>query len=93
MWPAKDAPAFAAAFRMAGTSASVRPGMMGATLTPTGMPAAASASIAARRRAGVDVRGSIVRASAASIVVIESTTAAARCLASSVRTSTSRVTR
>ena len=43
--------------------------MIGATITRTGTPAAASARIARSRAAGVLVRGSIVRASSASSVV------------------------
>ena len=48
----------AAALRIAGISCSVSPGMMGATITPTGMPAVARAEIASSRPAGRVVRGS-----------------------------------
>jgi hypothetical protein len=43
---------------MCGISCSVSPGITGATMTPTGMPAFASVSTACRRRFGVEARGS-----------------------------------
>ena len=67
-------------------------GTTGATITPTGMPAAASRSIAFSRSRGCEARGSILRATSPSSVVIESITTAAWCAASSWRMSMSRVT-
>ena len=67
----------AAAWRMAGISWSVRPGMTGATFTPTGMPACASSRMAASRADGGDVRGSMTLRNSASSVVMDSQTAAA----------------
>ncbi len=51
--PADRAPAARAAARILGMSWSLRPGMIGATLTPTETPAFASVSITRSRRAGV----------------------------------------
>jgi len=42
----------------------LRPGIMGAVITPVGMPAAPSARTASSRRCGADARGSMSRASA-----------------------------
>ena len=47
------APASRAAVRMRGISSSPKPGMMGATFTPTAIPASARARIVRNRRAGV----------------------------------------
>ena len=58
-------------------------GSIGATITPTGTPAFASRSIAARRLPGGAARGSMLRCSSASRLVIESATDAAPCEASS----------
>jgi hypothetical protein len=68
-------------------------GRTGATMAPTGMPALASASMASRRRCGVEARGSMMLASAGSRVVTERLTDTASYFASSWRTSMSRVTR
>ena len=86
------APAAAAASRIFGISWSVIAGTTGATITPTGMPAAASRSIAFSRSRGWEARGSILRATSGSSVVIESMTTAAWCSLSSWRMSMSRVT-
>ena len=43
-------------------SSSFSPGMMGATMTPTRIPALASLSMVRTRRAGVATKGSIARA-------------------------------
>ena len=61
---AERAPAAAAASRMGPMSSSLRPGMMGATLTETGMPAAARRDTVFMRRAGVATYGSMARACA-----------------------------
>ena len=66
---AERAPASAAASRMAGTSLSVRPGMIGASITRTGMPASESVAIVRSRASGELVRGSSFRARPASRVV------------------------
>jgi hypothetical protein len=66
--------------------------MIGATITPTGTPAFASRSIAARRSFGGAARGSRIRWSDASRLVTEIATDAAPWEASSARRSTSRVT-
>ena len=47
-------------------SSSFSPGIIGATFTPTEMPAAASVSITRSRRAGVGTYGSMARACSAS---------------------------
>ena len=65
------APASRAAARMRSISGSLRNGITGETLTPTGTPAATSAEIVRRRRAGAAARGSRARASGPSSVVIE----------------------
>ena len=77
---------------MAGISKSFKPGMIGATITRTGTPASASCRTARSRAAGVLVRGSIVRASSASSVVIDKATLAVRSAAICRRMSRSRVT-
>ena len=56
------------ALRMAGISVSVRPGMIGAMFTDTGMPAAESSRIARNRPTGSDARGSSFFASSSSSV-------------------------
>ena len=56
------APADAADARMRSMSGSLRKGMIGETLTPTGTPALASASIVFSRRCGAAARGSMMRA-------------------------------
>ena len=66
--------------------------MIGATITFVGMPAAVSSRIARSRASGELVRGSIVRASTGSSVVIESDTRIALCAASCLNRSISRVT-
>ena len=66
---------------------------MGETLTPTGMPARASVSIVRSRRCGDAARGSSLRASSASSVVMETYTAARRCAAIGAMRSMSRSTR
>ena len=71
MLNARLAPAAAAASRMRSSSGSLRKGMTGDTLTPTGTPACTSVSMQRRRRCGEAARGSITRASAGSSVVIE----------------------
>jgi hypothetical protein len=67
--------------------------MIGATMTPTGMPAAASFSTASSRRFGMDVRGSITRCSFSSRVVMDRLTASRRWAPGPDSTSMSRVTR
>jgi len=54
---------------MRSTSESVSTGMIGATITPTGMPASCSRRIVRRRAAGEAVRGSSVRFSSFDSVV------------------------
>ena len=71
MLKAELAPASAAAARMRSSSGSFRNGITGDTLTPTGMPAAASLRMVCNRRSGAAARGSITRASAGSSVVID----------------------
>jgi hypothetical protein len=66
--------------------------MIGATITPTGTPAARSCATASRRACGGDVRGSRMRCSFGSSDVIEMLIATALCAASSDKTSMSRVT-
>ena len=78
---------------MRGISWSVSPGTIGAAITPTGTPAAASRAIASSRRRGLPARGSMVRAISGSRVVIETETTAARWPASSASRSASRATR
>ena len=68
---AELAPAPAAASRMRSISGSLMKGMMGETLTPTGTPARASASMVRMRRCGAAARGSRMRASAGSSEVTE----------------------
>ena len=68
---AELAPAAAAASRMRSISGSLMNGMIGETLTPTGTPARASASMVRRRRCGAAARGSRMRASAGSSEVTE----------------------
>jgi hypothetical protein len=65
----------------------------GAVITPTGMSASESFRIAASRRTGREVRGSMTRLRSSSRVVKESATAAASCLASSESRSMSLITR
>ena len=68
---ARLAPAAAAASRMRSSSGSLRKGITGETLTPTGTPARASVSMVRSRRCGAAARGSITRASSRSSVVID----------------------
>ena len=93
MKPARVAPASAAASRIASISWSLRPGIIGAVITPTGTPASASALIASSRRCGAEARGSMSRASSLSSVVTDRNTSARLRLAMSARMSMSRVTR
>lgn len=60
---------------MRSISGSLTKGITGETLTPTGMPAAASVSIVRSRRCGAAARGSRMRANAGSSVVTDTTTA------------------
>ena len=55
-------------------SLSVSCGITGATITPTGMPAAASRATSSSRRCGAGARGSSLRASSRSSVPIETKT-------------------
>jgi hypothetical protein len=71
MLKAEVAPAACAASRMRSSSGSFRNGITGDTLTPTGMPASASAAMVRNRRSGDAARGSITRASCGSSVVID----------------------
>ena len=71
MLDAAVAPASRAASRMCSSSCSLKNGIIGDTLTPTGTPALASVSIVLRRRCGAAARGSMVRASCGSSVVSE----------------------
>ena len=93
MYPAPPAPALAPASTIASNSESVRPGMTGATISPTGMPALASAAMASSRRDGVAARGSMRRASLRSSVVTEMATCARPFSAIGASRSMSRVTR
>src|ERR1039458_2236265 len=91
--PAHPAPAFPAASSTAATSWSFSPGIIGATSTPTGIPALASASTAASRCRGEEALGSNRRARPGFRELIERWTSAALYLASSPRRSMSRVTK
>ena len=91
--PAQPAPAEAAASSSAGVSMSVSPGRIGAIMTPVGMPAAASFSIARNRSGDEEARGSSTRCRSAFSVVMLSKTEIAWCSASSRNRSMSRVTR
>ena len=93
VYPANCAPACAHASRIFGASWSVSPGIIGATITPTGIPAARSCLTASKRASGEDVRGSSTRCNFGSSDVMEMFTAAASNFASSCKRSTSRVTR
>src|SRR5687767_2295957 len=72
---------------------SVRPGITGATFTPTGTPAWASVRIASSLLFGIEVRGSMMRWSSLRSVVTERMHDTASCFASSMSRSTSRVIR
>jgi len=76
-----------------GISWSFSPGMMGATETPVGIPAAESSRIARSRKAGVLALGSSWRAKTGSRLVTERSTAVALNCAKFARTSMSRVTK
>jgi hypothetical protein len=65
------APAWAAASRMRSISGSLMKGITGDTLTPTGTPAATSLSTVFNRLSGCAARGSRMRASSGSSVVID----------------------
>ncbi len=67
--PAERAPASEAARRMPGISRSFSPGMMGAAITMTGIPASERSRIARSRSCGRLARGSITAASFGSSVV------------------------
>ena len=71
MLKAEVAPADAAASRIRSSSGSLRKGITGDTLTPTGTPARARVSIVRSRRCGEAARGSSRRASSPSSVVID----------------------
>ncbi len=71
MLNALRAPASRAAARMCSSSGSLMNGIMGDALTPTGTPARASASIVRRRRCGAAARGSMMRDSPLSSVVMD----------------------
>ena len=87
------APHSEAAWRMAGISSSLSPGISGATLTPVGTPLRARLSMALRRCSGREVRGSMAAVSSRRRLVIERVTWA-RCKdANSPSRSRSRVTR
>ncbi|MNR06865.1 hypothetical protein D3C85_1229600 [compost metagenome] len=64
--------------------------MIGATLTPTGIPASVSSRMVRSRRAGVAARGSSVRAMPASSVVIVTAPTASRLAAMGASKSISR---
>ena len=85
------APAVRAASMMRSISLSLMAGMMGATITATGTPAALEALMASRRR-GALLLGSILRAITRSSVVTEIATLASPRLAIRVRISMSRIT-
>jgi hypothetical protein len=61
----------AAASTTRSMSGSLRKGITGETLTPTGMPAWVKADTASRRRWGLAARGSRIRARAGSSVVTD----------------------
>ena len=71
MLKALVAPASAAASRMRSSSGSLRKGITGDTLTPTGTPASASALMVCSRRCGEAARGSRMRDSAGSSEVTD----------------------
>ena len=75
---------------MASISVSFTAGMMGATMTTVGMPAAESISSAASRFGGVAARGSMARDSFGSSVVTDSATFTSPRSAIDVRMSMSR---
>ena len=77
---------------MRSISASLIAGMTGATITVVGTPASDSCRNASSRRAGVDARGSITRASFGSSVVTDSATLAMLRFAMRDRMSRSRST-
>src|SRR6185312_535632 len=87
------APASRAALRIAGASWSVRPGIIGATFTLTGIPASDNLRMAFKRACGGEVRGSITFRNFVSSVVTDRQTLAQLYLANSESTSISRVTR
>ena len=73
-------------------SGSVRPGTIGATITEVGIPASVRCLIASSLFAGVEARGSMLRASFGSRVVMESATFTRSRSAIGFRRSRSRVT-
>ena len=77
---------------MLSISGSLRPGIIGAAITPVGTPARLNASMARSRNVGAEARGSILRASAPSSVVIDTHTRTRPRPAIRVRISTSRTT-
>ena len=93
MYDAVRAPRAAASPTMRGISSSVRPGITGAMLTPTGTPCAASVAIASSRRAGADVLGSMILMRSPFRLVIESMTWTSPRRAIAVSMSMSRRTR
>ena len=78
---------------MRSISLSLMAGMIGATMTATGTPAALSSLMASSLRDGVAARGSILRAILRSSVVTEIATLTRPRLAMRARMSRSRVTR
>jgi hypothetical protein len=78
---------------MSSISWSLMAGMIGATMTATGMPASASWRMVSRRLLGVGARGSMRRASFASRVVIDTAALARLRSAIGPRMSMSRVIR
>jgi len=88
-----DAPAFAAASRIAGMCESLSPGIKGAVMTPVGTPAALKASNTFNRCRYAAVRGSRIRRKSSSSEVMEVNTRTKLRFAISSKRSRSRSTR